>query len=51
MDFMVRPGLFEQRIILQLVYWCGIVEDDDPHGVAVPPEVLVVMLDGLTDVA
>jgi len=42
---------FEERIILRLIVRAGVVEDDHPNCVAVAPEVLVILLDGLPHVA
>ena len=47
----MRAGLLEQREVLVLVGGARVVEHDDANRVAVPPEVLVVLFDGLTDVA
>ena len=44
-------GPFEERIILRLIVRAGVVEDDHPNSVAVAPEVLVILLDGLPHVA
>jgi hypothetical protein len=41
----------EQRIIFPLIPRAGIVEDHDGEGVSVAPKVIVVLFDGLTDLA
>ena len=50
-DVVVGPGLLQQREVFLLVCWAGIVEDDDRHGMAIPPEMLVVCLDRRAHVA
>lgn len=41
----------EQRIIFPVIRPAGIVEDHDGNGVSVAPKVIVVLFDGLTDLA
>jgi len=41
----------EQGIVLFLIRRTGIVEDHDGHRVAVAPEMIVVLLDGLPDLS
>jgi hypothetical protein len=50
-QFLVRPRPLQQRVIFLLVGWCGIVEDDHPHGMAVPPKVFIALFNGFAHVA
>jgi hypothetical protein len=42
----VRRGLFEKRKVLLLIDGTGIAENHEPYGMAVAPEVLVVLFEG-----
>jgi hypothetical protein len=50
-ELIMRPGLFEQGIVLRLGRGRGIVEHDHVHGLPVPAEVIVVLFDRRTDIA
>ena len=50
-EVVVRAGPFEERIVLRLVVRAGVVEDDHPNGVAVAPEVFIILFDGLPHLA
>jgi hypothetical protein len=42
-------GLLQERIVLLLIGWAGIVKDDHFDRMAVAPKVLIITLHRLTD--